>query len=302
MKGIIFIIKDYFLWINRRVLVIATLFTAILVFLNYYSGINSRISIQPDHVQWLYWYVIFFGGFSFTYLLPLFFLKENYFNKPAFLMLVFLAPAIFAWKMSYGFSFYFTGDLILNAYWNTIIYWPLKCIIVGFCLWILWMILQRPANMFGLSAKGFNPTPYLWMLVIMIPLIFLASLQNDFLAMYPRLQNIDYLASSNGLPWYKLLFEFSYGIDFLTIEVFFRGFLVIGFAKYAGRHAILPMAVFYCMIHFGKPLGECISSFFGGLILGVITYHTRTIYGGLIVHLGIAWMMELGGWIGNELK
>jgi hypothetical protein len=59
------------------------------------------------------------------------------------------------------------------------------------------------------------------------------------------------------------------------------------------------MAAFYCTIHFGKPLGECITSFFGGLALGVLAYRTRSILGGLIIHLGLAWMMELGGWLGN---
>ena len=80
------------------------------------------------------------------------------------------------------------------------------------------------------------------------------------------------------------------------------GFLILAFIKWAGKDAILPMACFYCTIHFGKPLGECISSYFGGIILGVVVYHTRSIYGGLLVHLGIAWLMELGGYIGNTLN
>ncbi len=93
---------------------------------------------------------------------------------------------------------------------------------------------------------------------------------------------------------YKLLYELSYGIDFLTIEVFFRGFLILAFARYAGKEAILPMAAFYCCIHFGKPLCECITSYFGGIDIrcGGVD-HTRSIWGGLIVHLGIAWLMEL---------
>jgi len=99
--------------------------------------------------------------------------------------------------------------------------------------------------------------------------------------------------------WHKLIFELSYGSDFFSIEIFFRGFLVLAFAKWAGKDAILPMACFYCTIHFGKPLGECISSYFGGLILGIVVYNTKTIWGGLIVHLGIAWLMEIGGWLGN---
>jgi len=103
-------------------------------------------------------------------------------------------------------------------------------------------------------------------------------------------------------PGYKVFYEVSYGIDFLTIEFFFRGFLVLAFVRFAGQEAILPMAAFYCSIHFGKPLAECISSFFGGLILGIIVYHTRSIWGGLMIHLGIAWLMEAGAVIGNSIK
>ena len=132
------------------------------------------------------------------------------------------------------------------------------------------------------------------MLLIMVPLIAAASTQKDFLAMYPRFQKLAYLLQPER-GWHKLLYELSYGTDFFSIELFFRGFLVLAFAKWVGKDAILPMAIFYCTIHFGKPLGECISSYFGGIILGVITYRTRTILGGFYVHVGIAWLMELGG-------
>ena len=97
-------------------------------------------------------------------------------------------------------------------------------------------------------------------------------------------------------------FELSYGSDFVGIEFFFRGFLVLAFIRWAGKEAVLPMACFYCTIHFGKPLGECISSYFGGLLLGVVIANTRSVWGGLMVHLGIAWMMELGGYIGESLS
>jgi hypothetical protein len=137
------------------------------------------------------------------------------------------------------------------------------------------------------------------MLLVMVPLIALASTQHDFLAMYPKLKSISFLKGHRHSGWYKLLYELSYGSDFVSIELFFRGFLILAFAKWFGKDAILPMACFYCTIHFGKPLGECISSYFGGLILGVVIYNTRTIWGGLVVHLGIAWLMELGGYLGH---
>jgi membrane protease YdiL (CAAX protease family) len=68
-----------------------------------------------------------------------------------------------------------------------------------------------------------------------------------------------------------------------------------------GKGAILTMAAMYVFIHFGKPVGETISSFFGGMILGIIAYETNSIFGGIIVHCGIAYMMEIGGFMGNSL-
>jgi membrane protease YdiL (CAAX protease family) len=113
-------------------------------------------------------------------------------------------------------------------------------------------------------------------------------------------KNIAFISGYTRPAWpWQLLFELSYGLDFVSIELLFRGFLVIGLARWLGADVLLPMAVFYCTIHFGKPLGECIFSFFGGLALGMIALRTRSIMGGLMVHLGLAWMMEAGGWLGN---
>jgi membrane protease YdiL (CAAX protease family) len=69
--------------------------------------------------------------------------------------------------------------------------------------------------------------------------------------------------------------------------------LVIGIVSIIGREAILPMALLYVVIHFGKPLTETISSFFGGYILGVFAYKYKNIMGGIIIHIALAWMMEL---------
>jgi hypothetical protein len=38
---------------------------------------------------------------------------------------------------------------------------------------------------------------------------------------------------------------------------------------------------------------ETVGSVFGGFALGVLAYKSRNIYGGIIVHLGVAWGMEL---------
>jgi hypothetical protein len=213
-----------------------------------------------------------------------------------------IAPAIFALKMALSLNISTSNDPAWNYYWYTILYWPIRLVIMFVILFIIWKIFDRQQPFYGTDARKLKWKPYLIMLAVMIPLIALASTQQDFLATYPKLRMIGYLRYDESFRgWHELLFELSYGSDFVGIELFFRGFLILAFIKWAGKDAILPMALFYCTIHFGKPLGECISSYFGGIILGIVSAHTRTIWGGLAVHLGIAWLMELGGYIGNAL-
>ena len=188
-----------------------------------------------------------------------------------------------------------------NSFWNQVIYWPLVLVTIASILFIIWLLFYRAESFFGLTTKNFKWKPYLIMLNIMIPLIFLASTQPDFLWKYPKLDNIKNELATVENKWLnKLLCELTYGSDFISVEHFFSGFLNLGFIKIAGKDAILPMACFYCTIHFGKPLGECISSYFGGMFLCIIVFHTRSIMGGLTVHLGIAWLMELGAQSGKS--
>jgi hypothetical protein len=56
------------------------------------------------------------------------------------------------------------------------------------------------------------------------------------------------------------------------------------------------MIATYCFLHFGKPISESISSVFGGYILGLIALNSRNIWGGVFIHVGVAWLMEFFGW------
>lgn len=136
------------------------------------------------------------------------------------------------------------------------------------------------------------------MLLLMLPLIAAASTQADFLTSYPRVQKFASLDFANAAHWkHFALYEFLYGLDFFSIEFFFRGFLILAFVGIVGPRAIIPMAYIYVVIHWNKPMGELISSFFGGSLLGIVAYYSRSIVGGIIVHVGIAWMMEIGAFI-----
>ncbi|GAB4130735.1 MAG: hypothetical protein Fur0041_00210 [Bacteroidia bacterium] len=168
-----------------------------------------------------------------------------------------------------------------------------------FPVFIWWFINDRNQQPFyGIRTKGFDPKPYLLILLIMAIPVFLAALQPSFQKYYPHVTRLFRLGHiSANKPFYAAIFETCYAVDFFATEVFFRGFMILAFSKFIGRSIILPVAAFYVFIHFGKPLGETISAFFGGVVLGIITYETRSIWGGVIVHVGIAWMMELFGYL-----
>jgi hypothetical protein len=278
-------VKDYFLSINKISFIFISLILSILIYVNYQYGLNSWILGHSSF--WIKFtragllYVPVFAG---VYLI----LWRNINPSPFFYFLLFIAPLIFAAKVALV-----TTDIIepIDQYFKVVMQWPLKSLIVLISLLLIGYAGKYERPLFGTTIKNVNLQPYFILLALMIPLLLVSGMSDDFQKVYPKLRLVEYPEN-----WLKIvLFEIFYGIDFFTIELFFRGFTVLAFIKYTGKNAILPMAVFYCAIHFGKPLAECISSYFGGLILGAIVYKTRSIWGGLIVHLGIAWMMEAIG-------
>lgn len=299
MREIVLFIQNYYKQTNRTIFVVISLFTAVLVFCNYYFNLDTLIRKNNSFsLKLFYWYIVFAAAFIIPYFINGLAGKKDYLKNKGFYILLFAAPLIFAWKISASISVSFSENETNNHFWNQVAYWPALAIVIFLLLYFIWKLYHEDQPLYGLKNWNMTSKPYLLMLLIMVPLITLAATQNDFLSVYPKLNSV----SSDTEWWQKLLFELSYGSDFFTIEFFFRGFLVLAFAKWVGKDAILPMACFYCTIHFGKPLGECISSYFGGLLLGVVVYNTRSIWGGLIVHLGIAWMMEVAGYIGNSVN
>lgn len=155
-----------------------------------------------------------------------------------------------------------------------------------------WFNDRKSQRVYGLNAA--NVKPYFWLIAMILPFIILAAFSPDFLKQYPQAsKTLNVAKMEEGRTAYGLIFEFFYGMNYLLTEFFFRGFLILVLSRWLGYGAIIPVAAFYVTIHFGKPLGETISSFFGGIILGVLVLETRSIWGGVIIHLGIAFAMEI---------
>ena len=286
---------------------VVLLFVGIYIYLNYWHSLETRLTAGGKS-KWSHffgYYLLYFIPFAAAFFLQLLFYKDcHYYQNYWFWIILLLAPAFFSFRVNFDFHHStientWSGDA--QIFWMRCLNWVVRVFVVLIPVFIIWFIKDRHNQPFYGAAALKEVKPYLIMLLIMIPLIALASTQKDFLQMYPKAKFIAQL----DLPskkWHYIIYEGCYGFDFISIEFFFRGFLILSLLKICGPHCIVPMACFYCTIHFGKPMGEAISSFWGGLLLGIISYNTQSIWGGLIVHLGIAWLMEAGSWLGLALK
>nr|MDA3816205.1 CPBP family intramembrane metalloprotease [Prolixibacteraceae bacterium] len=168
-----------------------------------------------------------------------------------------------------------------------------------FALFVLWLIYDRKEKdgFYGLRFNKVGIRAYIVLLLIMVPVLYFATCMPDIIDYYPTYKRAGGVRFSTFYDisewWAKLIYESAYLFDFVNTEIFFRGFLVIGLSKLLGKNVVLPMAATYAVLHFGKPIGETVSSVFGGYILGIIALYSRNIWGGIFIHGGIAFLMEI---------
>ena len=134
--------------------------------------------------------------------------------------------------------------------------------------------------------SGGDALKYLAMLGAMIPLVVAVSNLSSFQAKYP------YFVATEGIgemwPWW-----IAYGLQFFGLEFFFRGFIIHSLkGEIGGRAAIWVMVLPYLMIHFGKPILEAAGSVIAGLILGYLSLKKRSIWLGVVLHVGVAIAMD----------
>ncbi len=306
MKTILKYLRDFLQEnFNVKVYVSTILFLSVLVYFNYrFDFEDSYIDAYYGKPIRMLFFVLFEG---IPYYITLFFVhiftkNNSFFKKKEFWLISILGFVILG--INRGFYHHNTvAKLVSNPYAykyvRTVLANFKEIITVLIPFWLLYkLILKNDLDHFlGLQTKNVNLKPYIIMILLMVPLLYLASLQPDFLKMYPRYKQSGGNLVSSHFGYSKSLiiifYELSYAFSFFIVELIFRGYMIFALIKFLGKDVVLPMAVAYCILHFGKPLGETISSFFGGYLLGVVAYKTNNIYGGIVVHIGIALLMEL---------
>ena len=153
---------------------------------------------------------------------------------------------------------------------------------------IAFVLRQRPGD-WGFRVRGQwrHLRLYALFLVGMLPLLSLASLMPAFQAKYPFYD----LAGLGG--WHFWGFQLFYGLQFLGVEAFFRGFILFGLYARIGYYAIPVMVIPYTMIHFGKPVAETFAAIVAGFLLGWLALKSRSFLWGFSLHWGVAITMDL---------
>lgn len=183
-------------------------------------------------------------------------------------------------------------DLDASVYRSLIPYWcwALASVVLRVLVplgIIVWWFKESPRDYgFRLWEKG-HAWIYLILYVVMLPLLVVASTMKSFQSKYPF-----YNQATESIAHY-LGYQVAYGIQFFSLEAFFRGFLVFALFKKFGYYSVVIMTIPYCMIHFGKPLPETLGAIVAGLLLGYLAVQSRSWVPGALLHFGVGFTMDL---------
>jgi len=197
---------------------------------------------------------------------------------------------------------YFGDRTTLAAIWPAALTGPYGEL-HGFAYWSLWRFLGYAVipgvavaltpgmklSECGISLKGFlrHLWIYAFLFFIVLALVVFVSFKTDFQDYYPFYEQAH-------RSWFDFLaWEGFYALQFVSLEFFFRGFMLHPLKRSLGAYSILAMMVPYCMIHYGKPFLEANAAIVAGLVLGTLSLRTGSIWCGALIHITVAVSMDV---------
>ncbi|MFT6448598.1 MAG: membrane protease YdiL (CAAX protease family) [Oleispira sp.] len=175
-------------------------------------------------------------------------------------------------------------ELIGYVWWG---FWNVLCFLIIPMLTIK-LVLKQKLNSYGWQL-GSIKQHWLGYVLLASPIMFFAflvSFREDFANHYPFYN----LAHKSWLD--LILWECIYILQFIAVEFFFRGFLVNGLRIPFGSLSIAVMCLPYLMLHFPKLWLESFGAISFGFLLGILALRSKSIWGGVAVHVAIALTMD----------
>jgi membrane protease YdiL (CAAX protease family) len=180
-----------------------------------------------------------------------------------------------------------------SEHFHRMLAWAAGCVIFYFLLpWIFSRFVFRQKNVetgLSINVPRQHIQIYLLMLLLVIPLVVVASFNSHFQATYPF-----YYFPKGDFPLQRfVIWEFFYLLQFIGVEYFFRGFILFNCKQFFNENAVYISVIPYCMIHFGKPMPETIAAIIAGIFLGKMALRSGSILPGIILHYSVAISMDL---------
>jgi uncharacterized protein len=167
------------------------------------------------------------------------------------------------WSLGCGFFYILVPATIIRAFW------------------------KEPLSAYGFTGRGYW-RHLKWYALLFLPvgiLVLLVSFQPAFNQKYPFYDEVR--GMSDFLVW-----ELFYGMQFIFLEFFFRGFMIHGTKRRLGIYSVFWMVAPYMMIHFGKPMLEATGAIIAGTVLGFLSLRTKSVFGGATIHITVAITMD----------
>lgn len=156
---------------------------------------------------------------------------------------------------------------------------------------VIKLVLGGRLRDYGLRVRGILGGSWIYLLFFgaLVPWLLFFSRTGSFQARYPF-----YGLQTDEPLWPRFwVWEVFYATQFLCLEFFFRGFVLHGTRHRFGAYSIFVMTVPYCMIHYGKPMPETFGAIGAGIVLGLMSLKTRSIWLGAVLHVAVALSMDL---------
>lgn len=179
------------------------------------------------------------------------------------------------------------GDVYLLEY----LYWFVGDFITLFILpvIIILFLLKDKLRNYGLQFGDYKAGLKLFFIfmIVMLPIIWIASASPEFGAKYPHLQ------SARDSLDILLIYEIGMLVYMFAWEFIWRGFMLFGLEEKFGFYTVLIQMIPFVILHNGKPSPETFGAILGGIALGILSLRTRSFYYGVLTHISVMYSIDI---------
>lgn len=178
-----------------------------------------------------------------------------------------------------------------NADLYEFLYWFISDFLVLFIfpVIIIKYFLKEKLNDYGITLGDFKIGAFysVFFIVVMLPLVWIATSQQSFILTYPLLER----ARSSWKIFF--IFELATILYLFAWEFIWRGYMLFGLKQKFGIYSIFIQMIPFVILHNGKPSSETFGAIIGALLLGMLAFRTKSIYYCVISHAGIMFSIDL---------